>query len=234
MKFAEYEYKRANIKEIKKNFEVLINRFNITDSFEEQCSVIDEINTIRNEFTSMRTLSELRKCLGVNKEIYSKEIDYYDEAEPILDGLVCDYYKALANSKFKDKHREKYGDQLFNLAGMKVKCVSDEIIQELQQEKKLVTEYVELFESYKKEFQGEELGIWDFDLYINSEDRSMRKRAYEAETELYKENENEMQDLFDRFVKLRHKMALKMGYENFVDMGYARMNRIGYDKDMLV
>ncbi len=28
-------------------------------------------------------------------------------------------------------------------------------------------------------------------------------------------------------------MALKMGYENFVEMGYARMNRIGYDKHMI-
>ncbi|MCM1989005.1 M3 family oligoendopeptidase [Oceanirhabdus seepicola] len=233
MKFKDFEYKRADIKDIKRNFQVLIKKFNEADSFEEQCSVIDEINIIRDDFTSMNSLSFIRKSLGVNKEFYSKELDYYDEAEPILDGLVCDYYKALDNSKFKDLHREKYGDQLFNLAEMKMKCISDNIIEELQQEKKLVTEYVNRGQSFKIEFEGEELGRWDFDPYIDSQDRNIRKRAFEVQTELYKEHEKEMQEIFDRFVKLRHKMALKMGYENFVDMGYARMNRIGYDKDMV-
>lgn len=233
MKFGDFKYERADIREIQDKFYILINKFNNANSFEEQCLIISETNALRNEFISMKVLSEIRKNLGVNKEFYIKENDYYDEAEPIFDGLVCEYYKALDSSKFKEMLREKYGDQLFNLAEMKMKCVSDEIIEELQQEKKLITEYVNLVNSFKKNFEGEELGIWDFYPYIDSQDRLMRKRAYEAETELYKEHEKEMQNLFDRLVKLRHRMALKMGYKNFVDMGYARMNRIGYDKDMV-
>jgi len=233
MKYADFKYKRADINEIKESFKALIKQFDAADSFQEQCSVIDEINEIRDEFKSMHVLSFLKKSLGEDKEFYSAELDYYDEAEPILEGLVCDYYKALASSKFKETLREKFGDQLFNLAEMKVRCVSDEIIEDLQQEKKLVTEYVKLFESIQGEFEGEKLGIWDYFSYMNSQDRTMRKRAYEAETELYKNHEEDMQALFDKFVKLRHDMAQKMGYENFVDMGYARMNRIGYDKHMI-
>ncbi len=233
MKFKDFKYKRVDIKEIENKFHGLIRKFNEANSAESQYSIIAEINAIRNEFTSMRVISELRKNLGVNGEFYSSEIDYYNEAEPILEGLVCEYYKALNGSKFRDMLREKYGGQLFDLAEKKMSCVSDEIIEDLQQEKKLITEYVNLSKSFKREFEGEELGPWGFEPYINSQDRIMRKRAYEAQTELYKEHEKEMQDLFNRFVKLRHGMALKMGYENFVDMGYSRMNRIGYDKDMV-
>ncbi|MFD3156089.1 M3 family oligoendopeptidase [Haloimpatiens sp. FM7330] len=233
MKFADFKYERVDIKDIQRRIHELINKFDESNSFDQQCSIISEINSIRNEFISMKELSELRKHLGVSKEFYSKEMDYYNEAEPILEKLVCEYYKVLDNSKFKEMLRKKYGDQLFNLANMKMKCVSDTIVEELQQENKLVTEYVNLFDCLRKSFEGEELGIWDFGPYISSQDRNMRKKAYEAETSLYEENENKMQELFDRFVKLRHKMALKMGYKNFVDMGYARMNRIGYDKDMI-
>jgi len=233
MKYAEFKYERAEIKEIQKNFKDLIRQFDDADSFHEQCSIIGKINEIRDEFTSMQVLSELKKCLGEDKELYGKEIDYYNEAEPILDGLVSDYYKVLYNSKFKAELEEKFGEQLFKLAEMKEKCVADNIIVDLQQEKKLVTEYVDLFDSVRREFEGEELGIWDFWEHINSNDRNMRKHAYENETELYKEHEEKMHDLFDRFVKTRHEMALKMGYENFVEMGYARMNRIGYDRDMI-
>ncbi|WP_460271901.1 M3 family oligoendopeptidase, partial [Clostridium sp. CTA-19] len=229
----DFEYKRVDIEEAKRKVFKLIEDFRNSDSYENQCYVIDEINEIRNEFISMRAICELRKCLGVDKEFYSKEMEYYADVEPILDGIICEYYKVLDSSKFKKMLKGRYGNQLFDLAKMKMRCVSDEIIEELQQEKKLILEYVEMVQSFNKKFQGKILGRWDFDSYINSQDRSMRKRAYEAQTEIYIEHEKEMQELFDRFVKVRHKMALKMGYENFVDMGYARMNRIGYDKEMV-
>lgn len=233
MKFDDFKYQRSDIKEIENKIHELINNLNEADSFDKQCSIIDDINCIRNEFTSMKILSELRNDLGVNKKFYSKENDYYADAEPVLDVLVCEYYKALYNSKFKDMLKNKYGKQLFDLAEMKMKCVSNEIVEDLKEEKKLILEYVEMVESIKNNYEGKELGIWDYDIYINSQDRNIRKKAYESQTELFVKHENEMQDLFDRFVKLRHRMALKMGYDNFVDMGYARMNRIGYDKEMV-
>lgn len=233
MKFENFIYQRVDIKETENKINELINKLNEANSFEVQCLIIDEINNIRNEFTSMRVLSELRNSLGLDKEFYSEEIDYYAEAEPILEDLVCDYYKALNSSKFKATLKEKYGDHLFDLAEMKTKCISKDIIEDLQQEKKLIIEYVKLGQSFKTKFQGEELGRWDFDNYICSEDREMRKRAYEAQTQIYIEHEEEMQEIFNKFVKLRNNMAIKMGYDNFVDMGYARMNRIGYDKEMI-
>jgi M3 family oligoendopeptidase len=181
----------------------------------------------------MQVLAQLRKSLGIDKDFYCKEIDYYDEAEPILENLVSDFYRVLTTSKFEESLRNKYGNKLFDLANMKTKCVSDKILEELQEEKRLVTEYVNLCESIKTAYEGKEYGLWDFDPLICSQDRKTRKNAYEAQTELYMKHEEEMQKLFDRFVKLRHKMALKMGYKNFVEMGYARMNRIGYDKEMV-
>lgn len=233
MKFSEFEYKRANIKEIEKELNQLISRFEGSVSYENQIEIIKQINEIRNEFASMKAIAEIRKNQGVEKEFYLKEIDYYDEAEPLMDAYVCDYYKNLNKSRFKDKLKETFGDHLFNLADIKMKCVSKDIIEELQQENKLVSEYLKLGQEITTEFEGETLKRFEFDSYFNSKDRTMRKRAYEAQTEIFEKNDDKYGDLFDRFVKLRHQMALKMGYKNFVDMGYARMNRIGYNKEMV-
>ncbi|EQB85883.1 hypothetical protein M918_17200 [Clostridium sp. BL8] len=137
MKFENFIYQRVDIKETENKVNELINKINEANSFETQCLIIDEINNIRNEFTSMRVLSELRSNLGVDKEFYSEEMDYYADAEPILEDLVCDYYKALNSSKFKSLLKEKYGDHLFNLAEMKTKCISKDIIEDLQQGKKV-------------------------------------------------------------------------------------------------
>jgi len=233
MKFSEFEYERIDINEVRDKIKKLIINFNEIESFEEQCTIINEINTIRDEFKTMQVLVSLRKGLDINKDFYCEEIDYYDEAEPILENLVCDFYRVLTDSKYEGSLRNKYGDKLFDLANMKMKCVSEEILEELQEEKRLITEYVELSESIKTIYEGQELKRWGFAPFICSEDRNIRKNAYEAESEMYAKVEEKMQRLFDRFVKLRHKMALKMGYKNFIEMGYARMNRIGYDKEMI-
>jgi M3 family oligoendopeptidase len=233
MKFSEFQYKRVNIKEIEKEFCQLINRFESSESYDNQIEIIKQINEIRNEFTSMKAIAEIRKNQGVDKEFYLKEIDYYDEAEPILDTYICEYYKNLSESRFKDKLKETFGEQLFNLADMKMRCISKDIIEELQQENKLVSEYLKLGQEITTEFEGEPLKRFEFDSYFNSKDRTMRKKAYEAHTEIFEKNDDKYGDLFDRFVKVRHQMALKMGYENFVDMGYARMNRIGYSKEIV-
>jgi M3 family oligoendopeptidase len=45
------------------------------------------------------------------------------------------------------------------------------------------------------------------------------------------EHQERMETIYDDLVKLRHGMAKKMGCENFVSLGYARMNRTDYGPD---
>ena len=39
--------------------------------------------------------------------------------------------------------------------------------------------------------------------------------------------------IYDELVKLRHEIATTLGYKNFVELGYVRMNRIDYDAEMV-
>ena len=38
----------------------------------------------------------------------------------------------------------------------------------------------------------------------------------------------QLDDIYDRMVKVRDRMAKRMGYKNFVELGYHRMNRVSY------
>ena len=49
----------------------------------------------------------------------------------------------------------------------------------------------------------------------------------------FKPLEEKLDDIFDRRVKVRDKMARKMGYKNFVQLGYYRMGRLCYDEKMV-
>jgi M3 family oligoendopeptidase len=61
----------------------------------------------------------------------------------------------------------------------------------------------------------------------------MRKRAYQAYTAYFQENEEEIGEIYDQLVKVRDRMAKKLGYDNFVQMGYDRMSRSDYDHRMV-
>lgn len=40
-------------------------------------------------------------------------------------------------------------------------------------------------------------------------------------------------EIYDQLVKVRHEMAVKLGYKNFVELGYIQMNRIDYNAEMV-
>lgn len=61
----------------------------------------------------------------------------------------------------------------------------------------------------------------------------MRQRAFEARYQFMAEHESEFDRIYDELVKVRTKMAKKLGYANFVEMGYARMCRTDYNAEMV-
>ena len=46
-----------------------------------------------------------------------------------------------------------------------------------------------------------------------------------------REHGDKFDEIYDELVKLRHEIATTLGYKNFVELGYIRMNRIDYDAD---
>ncbi|KEH87871.1 oligoendopeptidase F [Clostridium novyi A str. NCTC 538] len=233
MTFSEYEYVRPNIDEVKDKFNELISRFQKANSFDEQDSILEEIKLIRNEVESMMELVYIRNSINTVDEFYEKEKEFMDEVSPIYQGLISDYYKVLINSKFRSKLEEKWGKQLFKLAEMQIKTFSPDIIEDLQVENKLVTEYDKLKASAKIMFEGKERNLSELEPFMQSQDRSMRKKTYEAYSNFFKENEAKFDEIYDKLVKVRHKIAKKLGYKNFVEVGYMRMQRSDYNAEMV-
>ncbi|QZY53985.1 M3 family oligoendopeptidase [Crassaminicella profunda] len=233
MKFTEYEYKRPNIKTFEEQFNQLLNDFIKAKNYKEQDELMSKINTLRNEFESMEQIAYIRHTINTEDKVYEEEQKYFDENGPIYEGLVAKYYAALVDSKYKDDLKEKWGEQLFRIAKLKVKSFSQEIIEDLKLENKLMSEYTKLLSSAKIPFEGEARTIPQLRPFQMSHDQDIRKRANEAKYNFFKENEEKFDEIYDKLVKVRTRMAQKLGYENFVELGYARMLRTDYNKDMV-
>ncbi|HVJ49027.1 M3 family oligoendopeptidase [Desulfitobacterium sp.] len=233
MKFKDYIYIRPDITEIQTTFHTSLDHFQHATSFQEQDQVMVEINLLREKFDSMFELVQIRHSVDTTDSFYEKEQEYFDENSPIYEGLISEFYRALVSSLFREELEDKWGKQLFRIAELTLKTFKPEIIEDLQLENQLESKYMKLIASAKIPFEGEERNLSGLGPFLQSTDREMRKKANQAKYSFFTEHEEELDAIYDQLVKVRTVIAQKLGYANYVELGYARMLRSDYDPEMV-
>jgi len=233
MKFREFSYRRPDLSELEVKFNNLLAKFDQAEDFEQQDTQMVAINELRNEFETMEQLVIIRHTVDTNDPFYEAEQDYFDEGTPIYQGLISRYYQSLVNSNFRQDLEGKWGKQLFTQANLTLKTFAPEIIEDLQLENKLSSEYTKLIASAKIMFEGEERNLPGLVPFQIVPDRAMRKRANEAKYTFFTANEEKLDEIYDGLVKVRARMAEKLGFTNFIELGYARMLRSDYTPTMV-
>jgi len=233
VKFKDYEYTRPDLDQMEKSFIELLEKFRNAKSASEQSMVIDEVTSLRNYFETMVTLASIRHSINTEDKFYETEQDFMDENGPRYEKLVTDYYKELINSPFRAELENEWGEQFFKLEELQIKTFSEEIMEELVKENKLSTEYDKLIASAQLDFMGEIRNLSQMRPFMESRDREVRRSAAMKVMSFFEENEKEFDRLYDELVKVRDSMAKKLGYPNYVPMGYARLSRTDYDAEMV-
>lgn len=231
--FKDYEYERPDLEKISSEVDDLLNEFKTKTSAEEQGRVIDELNKHFNHLSTMSTLAYIRASIDTKDEFYDRERDFFDEYGPVIQEIDHKYYQAISSSPYKDALEERYGKQLFALADNAIKGFDPKVKALLQKENRLDSEYSKLMASAEIEFDGKVLNLSEFGPYAQHMDRSMRKGATEAVQGFMGEHLEKIDRIFDDLVKTRHQIAQELGYKDFVELGYIRMNRIDYDRGMV-
>ena len=226
-------YIRPDIEKVGKEMRELINKFINAASFVEADQLMNSINIIRNEFDSMKIIAFINYSNDTNNKNFIAEQDYFDNNYPLFNDFVFNYYKALTGSSFKKELTEKYGNHLFEIADISLKSFCHEIIEDMQKENHLCSEYVKLKASAKINFDGKELNLQELEPYMESVDRDIRHKAFIAYWKFFDDNSKVLDEIFDKLVYLRHDMAIKMGYKNYKELGYARMKRMDYNEIMV-
>ena len=228
MRFREFPYSRPDISDIETKFDSLIEKFESASTADDQDSVLTEINELRSHYNTMREINSINYTIDTTNEEIEKEHDYFDSVKPLFAGMMYRFYKTLLASKFRNELEEKRGSYIFELAEVGVKIYSPDIVEDLKEENQLVTRYVKLMASAKIDFEGEERNLAGLSPFSSSTDRDLRKRASEAKWNFFAENETEFDEIYDKLVKVRDRIAKKLGYKNFIQLGYDRMRRTEY------
>lgn len=228
MKFQDYVYERPNLEEAKKQFETALASFSNATSVEAQDQAMKTINDLRLAYSTMESLCHIRHTIDTTNEFYLKEMEYFDEYSPSFSELDSKFYHALVNANFRTELEAKWGKLLFDMAAQKIKTFDPIIMEDLQKENKLVTEYRKLTASAKIEFEGEVRNLSQMTPFAQSIDRETRKKASAAVSGFFADNEEQLDRIYDELVKVRTQMAKKLGYDNYVQYGYDRLGRLDY------
>jgi len=228
MKFTEFPYQRPDIDKYKEHFDNQLVKFENAMNIEAQIEAITEINILRDEFDTMARLANVRYTINTQDEFYLSEKKYLDTLSPMLKDYDTRFYTSLVNSKFRKKLEDKIGKHLFNLAELAIKTFTPEIEQEMIKASELTTEYRQLMASAKIMFEGEERNLSGFGPFVSSTDRDMRKKASATKWSFFKNNEEQLDRIYDDLVKVRDSMAKKLGYKNFIELAYVNLKRTDY------
>ncbi|MBO4358907.1 MAG: M3 family oligoendopeptidase, partial [Erysipelotrichaceae bacterium] len=231
MKFSEFKYEHLDYEQMKADMEAYLERCRKCDDPEELRKLFDEISEYRGHVMTMVQLCSIRHSINTADEYYDKENEYWDNTMPLLQQYEVEMAKLMLECPFRDQLG--IPETYFKLSENALKSFSPEIIEDLQEENRLATEYGKLKSSAKIQFDGEEHNLASIGLKMTDDDRDVRKRALEAYLKFFEDNEDRFDEIYDGLVKVRDRMAKKLGYENFVPLGYIRMNRLDYDEKMV-
>ena len=228
MKFKDIPYKRPSVEEAKGKMLAWQEAFSSAKTFEEQWKIMLDINELRKELFTAMVLVSIRHTVNTLDPFYEAENTFFDTNRPALEALNMAFYDMLLESPFYPRFEEELGAHFFDLIRLAGKTFSPEIMEELAQENMLVSQYEKLLAAAQIEFEGEKRTLSGMQKFFESSDRAMRKAAMEAYWGYFEENAEEFDSIYDQLVSLRHSMATKLGYDNFVQMAYDRMGRTDY------
>lgn len=176
------------------------------------------------------TLASVRHTIDTRDKFYDEEMEFANSAMPQIQQWQDSWTAAMLASPYRKDFAEEYGDLMFVNAEIERKAFSPDIMEELQQENELTQQYGKLLASAQIPFEGGVYTLSQLSPFKNDPDDARRLAAWKAEGQWYKDNQKQLDDIYDKLTHLRDKMGKKLGYEGYTTLGYYRMGRNCYTK----
>ena len=231
MKFSEMPYERPDLDKVKRELGDLTGRLKAAKSYEEARAVFLEKEAAERHVDTLATLASIRNSIDTRDEFYDGEMNFWNAAGPELEEYIKAWTGAMLASPFRKDFAAEYGDLMFVNAEIELKTFAPEIVPQLQRENDLTQEHQKLIASAKVPFEGKTYTLAQMGPFQSDADDARRLAAWKAVGQWYKDNQPELDRIYDELTHLRDEMGRKLGYEGYTPLGYYRMKRNCYTKE---
>ena len=187
----------------------------------EQSEAFAEYNTAAN-------LANIHYTCDTRDAYWKAEQDFFDANGPAVTNASVEISRAFLANPHVDALTAKFGTTC--VAGMKnaVLSMDDRTVELQQQFNALVSRYQQIYGGALVELDGKQLTIPQLGPYKEDLDPAVRRAAYEAEAGYFDAHRAELDELYGQIVENLNAQARVMGYHDYSELSYVRMNRIGY------
>ena len=224
-------YVRPDAEKVKAQLKELTEKLAAAADYEQARAVFFEKEEAEKQVMTMAELAMIRHSIDTRDEFYDGESTFWDGFGPELNEYQQAWTMELLKSPYRHDFEREFGDLMFLNAEIELKAFSPEIIPEMQKENELTTEYDKLVASAQVPFEGKVYTLSQLSPFKTDADDALRLAAWKADGQWYTDNQERLDSIYDELTHLRDAMAKKMGYENYIELGYYRMGRNCYTKD---
>jgi oligoendopeptidase F len=208
-------------------FNQLLNReINSKEELENWLKDRSELDAFLSENLAWRYVR--MTCDTTNKELEKAYLFFVTEIDPQISPLSDKLNKKLAESSFlNDLEHDKY---FIYLRGIKkdieiFREANVPLFAEISTESQ---KYGAIIGSLTVEVDGKELTLQQASNFLKDPNRKKREEVFKKINEKRMAHANELDELFNKLVKLRHQVAINAGFQNFRDYMFAAMGRFDY------
>ncbi len=226
--FSKIEYRRPDMEALKKKLKQTLKAFKKASYYEEARAAylasLDETGHVETSYV----VASIRNTLDTTDKFYDGEMQFFNRAVAKLMPVSKSFTEALLRSPYRAEFEREFGRQLFTLAEIEHKTQSSKIILDLIRQGTLENEYKKTAAACKTNFRGKEVNFYGLLKHMESSDREERKEAYLAWASLYESVSDKLDQLYDKLIKVRIRMAKKLGLPDYTALGYLNMHRADY------
>ncbi len=233
LKFSDYPFIVPTVKRTINKLESLIQDLKECGSEHTASLAIKHWNKYMDELQTEIGVIYVLYTLESNNKAYKRANDQVDELVPLINKYATDFQKILAKARYKKDLEKKLGKFYFKKIDFSLRSFDEKILQDCIEENKLVSKYGEIMGTAQIPFRDKVLNLSELGKYTQDTDRDTRKEAATALDKWLGEHNQELGDLYSQLVTLRDGMAKKLGFKNYIELGYLRMGRYDYNPKMV-
>jgi M3 family oligoendopeptidase len=197
----------------------------------DRAAAMAEWDDLRRHYETWSALVHLRFAQDTADAAARADRDYADALSPEASDLEIALKRRLLADPDRMGLASLVGAHALRLWDTDVTTFDPAIKPDLEEEARVSSRYTELLASSKLAIAGQTVNLAGLGPYAEDPDRSIRYEAERVRWDFFTANGDELDSLYDQLVKLRHGMAVKLGFSTYTPLGYRRLRRVDYGPD---
>ncbi len=223
--FDEIQYERPDA-------QAIIDGFHEVQELVESASgslrdILDAFDSFYEDYRYFYTLGNyayIRYTLDLNDSFYDEENTWCEEQSPLIEQAMEECFIAMGKSELRTELEEEYfGEGFFAYYDENQVYSNDRVVELMQRESALETEYMALQNEITIPWEGEEV-LFDELISSPSLGYSDYMKAYERYYDKYNPKATK---IFVELIKIRKEIAAELGYESYAHYAY----KLDYERD---